>query len=191
MLYADFIAGAQILIYVGAILVLIIFGVMLTAQKDFVNMRTHTHDWIIATIVGGSLLMVLLFAAFGSEQWRVPQDPTNAHIADTKAATPLGLALAGVRVDKLDDPDSELNPGKSGYLMPFIIVSVHLLVVLIGAAYMARTKKLSHATSMRSSRARLSVFKMEDEEEVLEEEGYVVLKKDQQASSPLDKDNDQ
>jgi NADH-quinone oxidoreductase subunit J len=29
----------------------------------------------------------------------------------------------------------------SGYLLPFVIVSVHLLVVLIGAAYMARTKK--------------------------------------------------
>ena len=188
---AEFVGAMQLMIYVGGTLVLLIFGVMLTAQKDFVNMRTHTHDWVIATIVGGSLLMVLLFAAFGSEQWRIPQDPTDAHIADTKAATPLGLALTGVRVDKLNDPESELNSGKSGYLMPFIIVSVHLLVELIGAAYMARTKKLSHATSMRSSRARLSVFKMEDEDEVLEEEKYLVLRKDQQASSPLEKDNDQ
>ena len=70
--------------------------------------------------------------------------------------------------------------------MPFIIISVHLLVVLIGAAYMARTKKLSHATGLRSSRARLSVFKMEEEDEVLEEEEYVVLRKDKQAKNPLD-----
>jgi len=31
--------------------------------------------------------------------------------------------------------------GRSGYLLPFVIVSVHLLVVLIGAAYLARTKR--------------------------------------------------
>ena len=36
-------------------------------------------------------------------------------------------------------------PGSlSGYLLPFVIVSVHLLVVLIGAAYMARTKMTAH-----------------------------------------------
>ena len=29
----------------------------------------------------------------------------------------------------------------SGYLLPFVIVSIHLLVVLIGAAYMARAKR--------------------------------------------------
>jgi NADH-quinone oxidoreductase subunit J len=33
----------------------------------------------------------------------------------------------------------------SGYFLPFVIVSVHLLVVLIGAAYMARTKRRADA----------------------------------------------
>jgi len=35
----------------------------------------------------------------------------------------------------------------SGYLLPFVIVSMHLLVVLIGASYMARTKRMSPAGS--------------------------------------------
>ena len=60
---AEFVGAMQLMIYVGGTLVLLIFGVMLTAQKDFINMDTHTQDWILATIVGGSLLMVLLFAA--------------------------------------------------------------------------------------------------------------------------------
>jgi NADH-quinone oxidoreductase subunit J len=34
-----------------------------------------------------------------------------------------------------------LQRGMSGYLLPFEIVSVHLLVVLVGAAYLARTKR--------------------------------------------------
>jgi hypothetical protein len=46
-----------------------------------------------------------------------------------------------VRVDKLDPWNARLARGMSGYLMPFVIISMHLLVVLIGAGYMARTKR--------------------------------------------------
>jgi NADH-quinone oxidoreductase subunit J len=51
------------------------------------------------------------------------------------------MGLLGARVDKLQQPDAALARGMSGYLLPFEIVSVHLLVVLIGAAYLARAKK--------------------------------------------------
>ena len=51
------------------------------------------------------------------------------------------MALAGARVDKLDESDATQRRGMSGYLLPFEIVSVHLLVVLIGSAYLARPKK--------------------------------------------------
>ena len=57
-------------------------------------------------------------------------------------ATPIGVGLLGVRVDKLDaDRPESLKPGMSSYLLPFEIASVHLLVVLVGAAYLARTKR--------------------------------------------------
>ena len=183
---AKFVGAMQIMIYVGGTLVLLIFGVMLTAQKDFINMDTHTQDWILATIVGGSLLMVLLFGAFGAEDWRTPQDINDAYVSATKEATPLGLALTGIRVDTLGESTDAVADGKSGYLMPFIIVSFHLLVVLIGAAYMARTKKLSHATGDKSSRAKLMLFKMEHEEEPLEEAKYEVTHKGKSALNPLD-----
>ncbi|MBK96410.1 MAG: hypothetical protein CMJ79_11990 [Planctomycetaceae bacterium] len=187
---AEFVGAMQLMIYVGGTMVLLIFGVMLTAQKDFINMDTHTQDWILATIVGGSLLMVLLFGAFGSEDWKTPQDITDAEVQATKEATPLGLALTGIRVDTLGESTDAVAEGKSGYLMPFIIVSIHLLVVLIGAAYMARTKKLSHATDDKSSRAKLMLFKMEHEEEQLEEEQYVVTHRAKSALNPLDSENE-
>jgi hypothetical protein len=44
---------------------------------------------------------------------------------------PIGMGLLGIRVDA---------PEKPGYLLIFEIISVHLLVVLIGAAYLARAK---------------------------------------------------
>ena len=57
---ADFVGAMQIMIYVGGTLVLLVFGVMLTAQAAFVSMKTRGGDWVLAAIVGGSLLAVLL-----------------------------------------------------------------------------------------------------------------------------------
>ena len=56
-------------------------------------------------------------------------------------ATRLGMALMGARVDSLEETNAEQRRGMSGYLLPFEIVSVHLLVVLVGSAYLARPKK--------------------------------------------------
>ena len=58
------------------------------------------------------------------------------------------MGLLGARVDKLSTPgetelDARRKEGMSGYLFHFEIVSVHLLVVLVGAAYLARAKKKS------------------------------------------------
>ena len=52
----------------------------------------------------------------------------------------LGMAFYGLRPDRdlNHAPGSRLAPG---YLLPFEIVSVHLLVVLVGAAYLARAKR--------------------------------------------------
>jgi len=135
---ADFVGAMQIMIYVGGTLVLLIFGVMLTAKGPFINMRTSAGEWILGAVVGGSLLVVLLSAATGVEAWRAPSRP--AAIAKP-TATRLGMGMLGARVDKLQEHDPAQAAGMSGYLLPFEIVSVHLLVVLVGAAYLARPKR--------------------------------------------------
>lgn len=136
---ADFVGAMQLMIYVGGTLVLLIFGVMLTAQGPFINMKTHSGEWILGMIVGGSLLAVLLQAAYSVEEWQVAQGPLP--VAAQVSASRLGMGLLGARVDQLEQPDLELRAGMSGYLLPFEIVSMHLLVVLVGAAYLARPKK--------------------------------------------------
>jgi NADH-quinone oxidoreductase subunit J len=136
---ADFVGAMQLLIYVGGTLVLLVFGVMLTAQGPFVSMKTGGGDWILATLVAGCLTAFLVPAAFSVASWRGGETKTAQMEA---TSTPIGLGLLGVRVDKLDSNTSEAaKPGMSGYLLPFEIVSVHLLVVLVGAAYLARTKR--------------------------------------------------
>src|SRR3982751_6490256 len=55
LLGADFIGATQLLVYVGGTLVLVVFGVMLTAQGPFVNLRIGPAEWLIGLVVGGIL----------------------------------------------------------------------------------------------------------------------------------------
>jgi len=138
---ATFLGAMQIMIYVGGTLVLLIFGVMLTAQATFVSMKTRGGEWVLGAIVGGSLLLVLAQAAFGVSQWQTArQDQTSVTRAEIETATPIANALVGVRTERLAGSGYEGGTA-SGYLLPFEIVSIHLLVVLIGAACLARTKR--------------------------------------------------
>jgi NADH-quinone oxidoreductase subunit J len=137
---ADFVGAMQIMIYVGGTLVLLIFGVMLTAQGPFITMKTRSGEWLLGLLVGGSLLAVLISATTSIADWQAV--PAEAQLPEARVtASRLGMGLLGARVDQLEQPDKTLRTGMSGYLLPFEIVSVHLLVVLIGAAYLARPKK--------------------------------------------------
>jgi len=129
---ADFVGSMQILIYVGGTLVLLVFGVMLTSQDRFVSMRTSRGEMIVALLVGASLLAVLVGAAWSVPAWRGLNKDQVAALQLEPTATPVGMGLLGVRVD---------DSTRSGYLLVFEIISVHLLVVLIGAAYLARARR--------------------------------------------------
>ncbi len=133
---AEFVGAMQLMIYVGGTLVLLVFGVMLTAQAPFVSIRTTTGDRVLAGVVGAALLGVLLQSALSVPAWRQPA----AGRVEAPAATPMGMALLGVRVDE-PAAGGPARAVRSGYLLPFEIVSVHLLVVLVGAAYLARAKR--------------------------------------------------
>lgn len=140
---ADFIGAAQLIIYVGGTLILLVFGVMLTASGPYLKLESSPGE----TILGGFLGLLFMFAVFSSLQgvdWPAPLTGDSAVTGAPEGNTlrPLGLALLGTR------PDLDLQDGdtlSTGYLLPFEIVSVHLLVVLIGAAYLARAKRRATA----------------------------------------------
>ena len=137
---ADFLGAAQLMVYVGGTMVLLVFGVMLTARGPFVSLRTGAGQWILAILIGGALLAVLLQAAFSIPQWSAPPPADQAGKVEP-TAEPIGYGLLGVRPDRLEQKDAVLRGGMSGYLLPFEIISIHLVVVLIGAAYLARAKR--------------------------------------------------
>ena len=158
LLGADFLGATQLLVYVGGTLVLVVFGVMLTAQSPFISMKIGAAEWAISLGVGLLLYGVLAVALAGV---RAPpssllarsgqrtdvdeeQKPETKSLLGSKY---LGAALLG---DPRATPAAQMTGiGKASnrerarmtYLLPFEIVSVHLLVVLIGAAYLARAKR--------------------------------------------------
>ncbi len=118
LLMADFLAITQLMIYVGGILVLLIFGVMLTSRQINVDARTGTIQtlpaFLIAAAVAGSLIGVFL-----STDWL-----RTGSLPDTVSS---GKNIGDLLL--------------SGYVLPFEIASVVLLVALIGAAMIARREK--------------------------------------------------
>jgi NADH-quinone oxidoreductase subunit J len=129
---ADFVGAMQIMIYVGGTLVLLVFGVMLTSQDRFISMKTSTFDMWVTGGVGLCLFILLWYAALSVPGWRGLSIDQVAQVPLQPTASPIGMGLLGARVDA---------PDRSGYLLVFEIISVHLLVVLIGAAYLARARR--------------------------------------------------
>ena len=147
---ADFLGAVQLMVYVGGTMVLLVFGVMLTARGPFVSMKTGGGQWIMATdrrrrAAGRAAAGGLEHSGSGPAARKTCS--RSPPVADRHRT--LGLGLMGVRVDQLDQPDPVLRDGMSGYLLAFEIISVHLVVVLVGAAYLARAKTARRSRAVR------------------------------------------
>jgi NADH:ubiquinone oxidoreductase subunit 6 (subunit J) len=113
LLGAPIVAAAQVLIYLGAISVLILFAVMLTQAGD-ANLPAPFHRQMpIAVVVGAAI--------FGLVAWAVVQ-------------TDWGLAAEAVGAEVAAIAEAVFTT----YALPFEIISLLLLVAIIGAIYLAR-----------------------------------------------------
>ncbi len=120
LLSAPFLAAVQILVYIGAIAILITFAVMLTRSVTRIKTR---YIRVVPSFVGSLLLfLVLLFGItvpiFGGH---LPESAPE-YVASTRD---LGIAL----VDE------------NGYVVPFLLASVLLTAAMIGAIFIARDEK--------------------------------------------------
>lgn len=117
LLTADFIAITQILLYVGGILVLIVFGIMLTSRANSVEIKkgllSVAPAVVVAGIIAGTLIGVLT-----TTKW-----PTNNPSPFADTARPIGTLLM------------------TRFVLPFELASILLLVALVGAVIIARREK--------------------------------------------------
>ena len=152
LLGAAFVAATQLLVYVGGTLVLLIFGVMLTASGPFQRIKMSAGETFLGAAVGLLFFSVIAFTVID-----VNWEATNARqVATTpgdetgNTSRAIGLRLVGISADTNIGMDTKRN-SRAGYLLPFEIVSVHLLVVLVGAAYLARAKRQESSQSSQEN----------------------------------------
>jgi len=110
LLAADFIAVVQIMVYVGGILILLLFGVMLTNTITNVDIRTGASNLLPASIATG-ILMGAVVSVMWYTEWKI--QPTAAPNTTIKE---LGRLLL------------------TDYVLVFELLGLLLLVALIGAA---------------------------------------------------------
>lgn len=119
MLDADFLGVTQVLVYIGGILVLILFGIMMTHRDPVLvtaseeRRRSPFTGLMVSLVTFGALMGVILGTGWNDTGGRTSGEVTTPD---------LGKALL------------------TDYVLPFEIVSVLLLVVLCGAAYIARRR---------------------------------------------------
>ncbi|MBL6445804.1 NADH-quinone oxidoreductase subunit J [Fulvivirga sp. 29W222] len=127
---AEFVAITQIMVYVGGIVVLLIFGVMLTNKISGKAMITESRNKFSGAIVMISLSALLIYAIFrinfsALQSQSIIDNHTNNPAEGFNNINHLGIGLM------------------SDYILPFEIAAVLLLIALVGAATVAGYKERS------------------------------------------------
>lgn len=117
MLEAPFIAVVQVLVYIGAIAILIVFAIMLTRRLMSKELEQHNAQWLPSAL-GALATFGLLGWIVYSASWPIQAGPVPA-----EPITQLGQELL------------------TTYVVPFEVASVLLLAALIGAIVIGREKE--------------------------------------------------
>ncbi len=118
LLEVPLLAMVQLLVYVGAIAILIIFAIMLSRQAMTADDKALNDQWLLGWVVAGLLFAALVYVVV-TVNWPV----VEAAVPDNMI---LRLGQAFINADE--------------YVLPFEVASVLLLVALVGAVVIAREK---------------------------------------------------
>ena len=119
ILRAEFLAAVQVLIYVGAVSVLIIFAILMTRDVQQGNLSNRLR---LPALVMATLLLVVLFIVIASTQWNILAGPPSREMAAVFADTTPVIGKLLLR----------------NFVLPFEAASVLLLAAIIGALVLVR-----------------------------------------------------
>ena len=122
-LHAEFLAGVQVIVYVGGILVLFVFVIMLISVERAVHERQYNRQWVVALITS-----VILIGEIGYGLYR----GKDSLVLPT-AIPPVSAVVAG----NSEQVGTSLY---TSYLLPFEIASILLLVAIVGAVVLAKRR---------------------------------------------------
>jgi NADH-quinone oxidoreductase subunit J len=119
MLYAPFVAGVQIVLYAGGIMVLFLFVIMLVNLEQNVREYQFNKQWLVGIIAALALGALLLFVYQRGHDIFLRD---FAVLPEAQNTQQIGIALYG------------------NYMLPFEIASLLLLVAIVGAVVMAKKR---------------------------------------------------
>jgi NADH-quinone oxidoreductase subunit J len=124
-LHAEFLAGVQVIVYVGGILVLFVFVIMLISVERAVHERQYNRQWMIALVTSAILIIEIAYGLYrGKDSFNLPAVVPAAAAAAPAAGNSeqVGTALY------------------TSYLLPFEIASILLLVAIVGAVVLSKKR---------------------------------------------------
>ena len=144
---AEFIAGVQILVYVGGVMVLFLFVIMLVnvgaeergSAEIFNNQRQVAASLIFCLLLVGGVLYAANEGYRGLQRYR-PTSPES--VAQQEAARDSSYQTSATRSSKITTDSEGFGSALYRYAsLPFEIASVLLLVAIVGSVMLARTLK--------------------------------------------------
>jgi NADH:ubiquinone oxidoreductase subunit 6 (subunit J) len=130
---ADFVAVTQIVIYVGGVLVLMLFAFMLSNREVLNNLQQYKNRFISVTYIPAFLTAALFFVVLANAIIKAQPE----HLAWIVTATQNHIVLSPG-----DNPVNIIGVNlMTRYLLPFEVISVLLMMALIGAAHLARKEE--------------------------------------------------
>ncbi len=126
LLEAEFIAVVQVLVYVGAISILILFAIMLTRQSEQERYLVPAMRLGLTALIAVALFAVVIVPTIFNHPWNVPAPPTGDTGQPLSLAGPLELGRGFV----------------FEYMLHFQIAGVLLTVALIGAIVIAFEERM-------------------------------------------------
>jgi NADH-quinone oxidoreductase subunit J len=122
-LHAEFLAGVQVIVYVGGILVLFVFVIMLIAVSRSESERQFNRQWTLAIVTAAILSIEFAYVIYkGKDSLVLPPKVVAPAIPVAGNSQLVGTALY------------------TTYLLPFEIASILLLVAIVGAVVLAKKK---------------------------------------------------
>jgi NADH-quinone oxidoreductase subunit J len=116
---AEFAGFAQILVYVGAVAILVVFAILLTRAAEVPNVGVFSKTWLVGLAIAAGVFAVLAWAVLSAGPW-LPNEPAGPQVT----VNDIGHALMG------------------RYVLPLEIVAALLTAALLGAVIVAMHEKV-------------------------------------------------
>ena len=121
LMNADYLAGVQLLVYTGAISIMVVFAVMLTLRGDIRESNPENRVWGWGAIVSSLLFIMLALVIFTNADWRILPTPWTSG----GSAADISLLLL------------------TKFMIPFEAAAVLITIALVGAVILAKGVKVS------------------------------------------------